>query len=1004
MGVVQQGPLRDADLVYALRSLARSGAVLHLGAHPDDEDGGTMAYLSRGLGVRAVYWSATRGEGGQNRAGPERDEALGIVRTWESLSAREVDGGEVLYGPFYDFGFSRSGEDALSRWGREDVVREIVRAIRVVQPLVVISRWSGGAEDGHGQHQAIGLVAGEAVEAAADPERFPELGAHGLAPWRVRKLYRSLGGDWQPGEDVTFGARVEEHEEGGRLRVNTGAFDPIAGRTFQEQAAIAGNRHRSQAMAFLPERGDHLHYYRLERGPGDGEGPDSGFFDDLDPSLAALARHAGVDSPELESLLGSADRQARLAADTYHPEDRAKPGTALLEGLADLRRASELAETEALVAALDRKIGEFEEVAARCLGLSLACELRQARVTPGERADGAVRLWNEGPERIQEATFHLDLPEGWKWSLTATQEESERVRGEEFAIDVPPDARLSSPYWLREPREPYRYRWPASGPLGLPMDPPLVMARAEVVVGGHRLTLRAPGVRREAFMGGFRELPLSVLPPIALEPQERREFIPVSRSGPLRLSLTARGLRDGSEGELTLRVPEGWEVRPDAVDLRFAEAGGSRTLAFEVGLPQQAEPGTNELAYEVAAGDRRFGVVLHPVRQPAAGLPAPATEANATAEAFMISPAALDIHLVDVGFVRTLRYGYLPGTDKGIVDALTRFDIDLTALREEDLAFGDLDAFDSIVVGPHAYVLSPELRKHAGRLLEYVDRGGTLVVQVQGYGYQEGGLAPYPFRFHQPHDRVTDPDAPVTMLQSDHPTMNLPNRIAAEDFEGWVQDRGLYFFGEWDPRYTPLLASADPGDDPQRGGLLVASYGRGSYVYCGYSLFRQIPAGVPGAIRLLANLMGLAEARILERRERVRQVPILAFMNEDQLYDVARLMSERWFADGSYLCRQGDPGGELYVVTEGTVEAIKEGDREWTVLVAGEGEVVGELSVFADTPRSASLKARGDVKVLTIQGAHFRELLREHPELSEEVMRILATRLAGGEETASRSD
>jgi hypothetical protein len=273
------------------------------------------------------------------------------------------------------------------------------------------------------------------------------------------------------------------------------------------------------------------------------------------------------------------------------------------------------------------------------------------------------------------------------------------------------------------------------------------------------------------------------------------------------------------------------------------------------------------------------------------------------------------------------------------------------------------------------------------------------VVQYQGYGYQSEGFAPYRFRFRQPHDRVTLPDAPVRIVEPDHPLLHLPNELTESDFEGWVHDRGLYFFGEWDPRYTPILASNDPGESPKEGGLITASYGRGTYVYCAYSMFRQIPAGVPGAVRLFANLVGLAEARIRERRERARTVPLFSFMTDEQLYRVARLMSERWIDDGTYLCRQGERGGELYVMLDGEIEVLKQRQgKESVVYVTRPGEATGELSVLTDLPRTASLRARGGVKVLVMRGEHFRELLREHPELTEGVIRRVAERLATIEE------
>ena len=248
------------DLIHRLRGLPMAGTVLCVAAHPDDEEAGIVAYLARGLGIRTVCWSATRGEGGQNRVGPERDEALGILRTWESLTARTVDGGEALYGPFIDFGYCKRGEDALERWGRDAVVAELVRAVRLTQPSVVVSRWSGAESDGHGHHQAIGMAVPEAFEAAGDPASHPELG---LPPWRPLKLYHSLAGDWQPGETTAFGALNADYDDAGFLRVDTDVFDRVAGRTYQEMAALVWNSHRSQAMGFVPDRGPFSSYYRL---------------------------------------------------------------------------------------------------------------------------------------------------------------------------------------------------------------------------------------------------------------------------------------------------------------------------------------------------------------------------------------------------------------------------------------------------------------------------------------------------------------------------------------------------------------------------------------------------------------------------------------------------------------------------------------------------------------------------------------------------------------------
>ncbi len=348
--------------------------MLQLGAHPDDEDTGMLVTTSKSWGGRAVYWSATRGEGGQNRRGPEKEEALGVVRTWESLQARELDGGEVLYGPFYDYGFSKHGEDALARWGREDVVREIVRAIRLVQPLVVVSRWNGGSADGHGQHQAIGLVADEAFDLAGDPSAFPELAEHGLAPWEPQKLYHSVAGDWQPGEASHFGEIVDEYEAAGYLRVATGALDPVSGLTFQQQAHLAVNRHRSQGMGFIADPGPYYYYYRLVRTRGEDTGREEGFYDGFDPTLTGLADHPGGGSEHLRERLAVARSAVERAFETFHPARPEPAGLLAAEGAGVLRELRAELDDENLdadtVAALDSYLlTQGARLRAGCRGL-----------------------------------------------------------------------------------------------------------------------------------------------------------------------------------------------------------------------------------------------------------------------------------------------------------------------------------------------------------------------------------------------------------------------------------------------------------------------------------------------------------------------------------------------------------------------------------------------------------------------------------------------------------
>jgi Cyclic nucleotide-binding domain len=387
-------------------------------------------------------------------------------------------------------------------------------------------------------------------------------------------------------------------------------------------------------------------------------------------------------------------------------------------------------------------------------------------------------------------------------------------------------------------------------------------------------------------------------------------------------------------------------------------------------------------------------VVVTPVRLGAPGLPALADASNCIKEEFILSPAQVVVHLMDVKFVAKQRYAYVQGAQEELPEALKPFGIRFHFLKDGELGYADLSNFNAVVLGPNAYLMREELRKYAGRFLDYVKQGGVLIVQYQGYRYQTPGFAPYSFRYRMPHDRVTQEDAPVKLLDPEHLLFRLPNAVGPEDFHGWVRERGLYFWGEFDSRYHPLLACADPGEEPQQGGLLECQYGRGTFIYSGYSFFRQLPAGVPGAFRMFANLLALPEARILERIAFLRRIDLFSALTEVQLDAVARLMTERWVEPGVYLCRQGDLGDELYVVYRGEVEVVRETQgREEVIFRAREGDSLGELAVLGNIPRTAALRARGSVQLLVIEGPQFLSLLRLNPDLSIQLIQLLVKRL-----------
>jgi LmbE family N-acetylglucosaminyl deacetylase len=1015
-------------------SLPMAGAVLHVGAHPDDEDSGLLAYLAHGLCVRTVYWSATRGESGQNRLNAYRDEVLGVFRSWESEDARAIDGAEALFGPFYDFGYSKSGSDTLAKWGRRSVTREIVRAIRLVQPEIVISRWTGQPSDEHGHHQAIGELTAEAFQAAGNPELFPELAELGLAPWEPRRLYQSVGGDWTPEQDLAaLGGLREDLERQGVARIDAGRLDPIAGRTFQEQGWAALNEHRSQGMAMLPGAGRFVYYYRLladrDRDGGRDVAPEGGLFQGLDPSLTGLADHAGAGSTWLRDQLQLTKSHTERAIGAVRIPEATAAGRHLLEAVSTLRatilelgsRVDDGRQAVALSHYLRRKLQDFEQVAAACLGLRLECRSAAVRVIPGQSFDVRARLWNFGSLPIDIEALRLCAPPDCHAEVASGDEgrgaESGGAAAEtSFKVSASREAALSCPYWLAEPREPYAYRWPPEPYCSRPFRPPRFEAECELQVDGHRLLMRAPAVARSAFPGGLRDLYPAVIPPVSLRPHPRivsmpaggeevrargralpEPFEPGSVGGEMEMELDvlARNHTDHPlTGRLELEAPSWMAVEPPRIDVSLG-ADGSRPYAFTVTAPSPRAPGSVALRFRIDCEGRSYSTGLMPVRMGPPNVTGEPDAASCIRETFMLTPSQADLHVVAARFARGLRYAYIVGAEDDVARLLAPFGVEFHIVDDEELHSLDLARFDAIVVGPGAYSARAELRTTAPRLIDYVEGGGTLIVQYQTYKYQAPGLAPYPFSYSEPHDRVTDEAAPVRLVSPEHSLFHVPNEVGDDDFGGWVEERGRYFFGEWDRRYRPLLASADPGEEPRLGGLVVAEHGRGTYVYCGYSLFRQLPAGIQGAFRLFANLLAIPAVRLAERMEFMRGTELFASLPDPQLAALAKVTAERALDDGTVISSQGELASEIYLVREGEVVITRHHDgADEEVRVCGKGSCIGEVAALGKLPRTASLVARGPTRLLALEEEKLEQLLQAQPEMSRALLTLLAKRVA----------
>lgn len=990
------------SLIRLVRGLGRTADILYVGAHPDDEDSALIAMLAQGDSARVVCWSATRGEGGQNRVTSYAGSELGVYRTWESMQARTIDGGESWFGPFYDYDYSKSGAETLQKWGKDRLVAEIVRAIRAAQPQIVISAWRGDHTDGHGHHTAVGIAVHEAFVAAGDPARFAEFERVGLAAWQARKLYVGMRSDWAPGQKVQLGVRRPELEVPGCLRLNAGTADPIAHVTYAEIGAIALNQHLTQGTTSVPVPGDHFVYLRLDDvAPGSGQDVSEPIFAGVDCGLTSLADHPGGGSGVLRRELEVAQRHADLATECFRLDETQRAGPALLDlvaCLADLEeRLSEHVPDESARASLARYLGrkrrDAEVAAARCLGLRLVASVDRAAVTPG----GSMRLSTRllafescPPEEVEFEPVVMFADAG------VHRVDAGDAHAALFDITIPADAGLSCPYWLRHAAGEYSYVWPEDLAVGEPFDEPPISVICSVRIAGRRLRLSAPALFEEAFAGGYRRLATAILPPISCRPLLDRYFLRTEgASQQINLLVSVVGHDHAVspiEGVLEVSVPEGWTASPSRIPVRLRKDGDSDTVEVSVTVPPGEAAGSRNISLGMRCGDRLYESSITAVMQGPNGPDSVPDEDTFVCREVVAEPSAVVVDLIDVAVHDSYTYGYVSGVGDDVPRVLSGLGLSVEQLSDDALSQSDLRRYDVIAIGPNAFMSRDGLRRSSGRLLDYVHGGGTLLVQYQGYRYANMDAGPYPFSYAEPHDRVTQHDAPVEFLNPDHYLLRFPNRIVARDFDGWVRDRGMYFFGEWDPAYEPLLACCDADESPKSGGLLVAPYGRGAYVYCGYTLFRQVAAGVPGAFRLLANLLALPEGRLRERMEHLRNVSVFQTLGDAQLREVARIAIERKVGDGEYLTREGDIGMELFVIKSGSVHVLQ-GIDERHLRTCVPGETVGELGAITRSPRTASMRAHGEVEVLAIRADEFLDLLRSNGDVAEGTVTLLARRL-----------
>ena len=865
-GAVGQEEHGVVGAALRLRQLDGVKRVLMIAAHPDDEDTGLLTALARGMGAETAYLSLSRGEGGQNLIGPRLHEGLGVIRTGELVAARALDGGEQFFTRAFDFGYSKTLDESLELWPLEEVLRDVVYVVRKFRPQVIVSVFSGTRRDGHGQHQLAGVAAREVFDAAGDPQRFPELAAHGVAPWQPSRLYRSMR--FVPSEAT--------------VAVPTGTFDPLLGRSHHQLAMESRSRHRSQDMGSARSMGPRSSALLLEASRvGDAVGIFAGVDTTLAGQLGAPPSAAGW-PPDTEARLG---RYREALAEARDGMSVLRPGGAagaLAEAATILRALLDEAPDGDRREVLERRLDQVSETLLAAGGVVTDVRVARDVLTPGESVVVDVTVWNGGALDLSDVRPELVLPPGW---AAAPTEESARGGGRSpffrnrppetsadgsvpagaiarwsWSVAVPTDAAPSTPYYLEEPRDGALYRWPEdSKSWALPFARPPVRARVEMVVGGagavpNRVAVTRDGdyVGVDKAAGEYREAVL-VVPAIDVAVDPPRMVWPTGAAAPREIGVVLTNTSATSRsGSLRLEVPAGWSVAPETAPFALDADGATGSYTFTV-TPRG----------EVVRGAHEFRAVAREEAAVAAeSAPQYATDFDIVdfphiPRALMAREASVRVAAFPVAADTRLRVAYIMGSGDDGASALRQIGMTVEELAPDRVRAGGFAEFDVVVLGVRAYETRPDLVAANDALLDFARAGGTVVVQYNKYEFPAGGFAPYPVTIRRPHDRVTDEKAAVTLLAPESALFAGPNAIGDVDFEDWVQERGLYFLGEWDDRYIPVMEMADPGEDPKRGGLLVAPLGDGLYVYTGLAFFRQFPAAVPGAYRLFANLVSL---------------------------------------------------------------------------------------------------------------------------------------------------
>jgi len=874
-----------AALTLALQQLHTRASMLMIVAHPDDEDGATLAYESRVIGARVGLLTLNRGEGGANEMSSDFWDALGLVRTEELLQADRYYCATEFFTTAADYGFSKTLDEALEKWGGDHrVFSDVVRVVRMTRPLIITSVFVGGPSDGHGNHQAAGRWAQRVFTAAGDPNVFPEqIKDEGLLPWNPYKEYARvpffrqvngvqnyISGKFEPGPVATT------------VKVPSGMYSSVNGLSVQQISRTGLGFQKSQnGGGEVPGAGSATSpYHRFgSRIPGSDE--ENTFFDGLDISVPGIATLAGdQEHGFLTAGLVKINDLVEQAIHNYSVGDSSAIAPALADGLTATGKLMDEVKGSSLSAEakynvlheLEVKHIQFNDALALALSLSITATVTSNETTanpqpqrgfmrvnqpnfpmaiPGQKFRVLVHISDDGsvPVNVESSTLTLNggvIDADSSAGRVSGQVDGGGVLNTLFSVQIPENAPLTRPYFDRPSIDQPYYDLRDTKYRNLPLAPYPLQAEVHFSFHGAQFEVGevVQTVQHEVGAGTVN-YPLPIGPAISLTMIESAGVIPLDKSfAPVGVKIHSN-VKGPASGTVHLDMPAGWKSDPVNATFSFAQDGDEQIVSFKV-----SPTDIKEQAYELKAVAEYAG---HEYKQGYVQIGYPGLRPY-----FDYSDANYQLSGANVKVNQNIQVGYIMGSGDDIPASLENLGVYVHFLTASDLASGDLKKYDEILIGVRAYAVRDDLRTYNDRLLDYVRNGGVVVVQYQTPEFDHN-FGPYPYSMTNNPEEVTDEHSIVTILDADNPAMKWPNQITAKDFEGWIEERGSKFLKSWDPQYEALLETHDPGQEPQKGGMVIAHYGSGIYVYSAYAFYRQLPLGVPGAYRIFANMLSLSK-------------------------------------------------------------------------------------------------------------------------------------------------